>query len=283
MTVQEIARKIEQLKIQGATSVAIEAVKALKNLYEREKDEEALEKAGERLKNTRPTEPALKNAVNYCIRTKKFDKILGHFKSSKKEIAETAQDLLKDGTTVYTHCHSSTVTEILKLADSKEKEIDVKNTETRPVFQGRTTARELAELDMRVEHFVDSAARFALKKSDVMLIGADAVTFDGHVYNKVGSELIANVANDLEVPLYVCTDSLKLAPETGKGLKVEIEERLPSEVWENAPEGVEVRNPAFEKVKPRFIEGIVTELGILGAEKLSERAVEEYPEIFSYN
>ncbi len=280
MTVEEIARQIEELKIQGATSTALEAVKALKKLYEQGKGHKRLEEAGKRLKNTRPTEPALRNAVNYCLETQEFEKVLGHFKRSKKEISEIGQELLDDGTTVYTHCHSSTVTSILKAAEKDGKEISVKNTETRPVYQGRTTARELADLDMDVEHFVDSAARFALKKSDIMLIGADAVTFDGYVYNKIGSELIANVAHDLDVPLFVCTDSWKLAPGTEKGLEVEIEERIPSEVWEDSPQGVDVRNPAFEKVKPKFIEGIITELGVVVPENLSKRAVEEYPEIF---
>jgi hypothetical protein len=40
---------------------------------------------------------------------------------------------------------------------------------------------------------------------------------------------------------------------------IHIERRLASEVWEDAPGGLNVLNFAFDKMPPKFIRGIITE------------------------
>lgn len=279
MGLGETVRKIKNLEIQGATNVALEGVKALKRLQENGKEKEELEEAAEKIKNARPTEPALFNALEYVLTSGKFEETLNHFEKSKEKIAEFGRDVIKDADEVYTHCHSSTVVGVLEKG-YKEHNFSINNTETRPVFQGRKTAKELARRGVQVDHFVDSAARFALKQSDYMLIGADAVNVHGDVYNKIGSRMIAEAASNLGVPVYVCTDSWKYHDETERGETVKIEERSPSEVWEEPPEKVNVRNPAFEKVPAERITGIITEIGVLEPDEFAEKVDEEYPEIF---
>ena len=136
------------------------------------------------------------------------------------------------------------------------------NTETRPLFQGRKTAIELASYKIPVKHYVDSAARMALKKADIMMIGADAITTEGKVINKIGSELIAEAANKIGVPVYICTHSWKFDPETIFGFDEEIEKRAWDEIWPNKPRKVNIDNFAFEKINPALITGIISELGV---------------------
>ncbi|MDY6778019.1 MAG: hypothetical protein SVU32_05095, partial [Candidatus Nanohaloarchaea archaeon] len=109
--------------------------------------------------------------------------------------------------------------------------------------------------------------------------GADAITWQGDVYNKVGSGMIAETAQDLGVPVYVCTDSWKLDPKTRDGKEITVEERGPDEVWEDPPEDVTVRNPAFEIVISDHIDGLVTELGTVPPDRLSNAFSDTYPEI----
>lgn len=279
MSLEETVRKIRELEIQGATNVAKEGVKAIKRLAQEGKRDKELEESAEKLKDARPTEPGLFNALEYVLTSRDFEGALEHFEKAQERISKNGAEVVSDAEEVYTHCHSSTVVNVIERAYRKEK-FAINNTETRPVFQGRKTARELAKRGMQVDHFVDSAARIALVQSDYMLIGADALNSDGDVFNKIGSRMIAESAKHLGVPVYVCTDSWKYHDETEDGEKVQVEERESSEVWEEPPEGVNVRNPAFERVPADLIAGIITEFGVVSPEEFSERVNEEYPEIF---
>jgi ribose 1,5-bisphosphate isomerase len=192
----------------------------------------------------------------------KVDEVLERFDKNQKIIAQIGSKKIGNGTIVFTHCHSSTILEILKQAKKQGKKFEVHNTETRPLYQGRITAREIAKLGIPITHFVDAAARFALKKADLMLIGADAITTEGKVINKIGSELYAEIANKYDIPVYVCTDSWKFDTETIFGYEEKIEKRKGNEIWKNPPKGVTINNFAFEKVNPNLITGIISELGI---------------------
>jgi ribose 1,5-bisphosphate isomerase len=206
--------------------------------------------------------------------------VLEHFEKAPDMIEEIAAHKIKNKMIVFTHCHSSTVRDALIRAKKQGINFEVHNTETRPVFQGRITAKELAKAGIPVTHYVDSAARLALKKSDLMLLGADAITADGKVINKIGSELIGEVADRYDIPIYICTDSWKFDPRTIFGKETEIEERPAKEIWSGAPKKVKIANYAFEKINPDIITGIITELGIYRPAILLEEIKKAYPWMF---
>jgi ribose 1,5-bisphosphate isomerase len=166
------------------------------------------------------------------------------------------------------------------MAKSRQKRFEVHNTETRPRYQGRITAQELALLGIPVTHYVDAAARFALKKADIMLVGADAITADGKVINKIGSELFAEIASKFDIPVYVCADSWKFDAATIFGYEEEIEERTPSEIWKKPPKGIKIDNHAFEKIDPRLVTGIISEFGIYRPEIFAEELKRQSPWMF---
>ena len=282
MSFKETVDRIKNLKVQGAENVAIEAVKSLKEVVKESKSKNIAGILAEiyHAKNllflSRPTEPCMRNALNYVLHDLEYDNpvelakgvclkvddVLERFDKNQKIIAQIGSKKIGNGTVVFTHCHSSTILEILKEAKKHGKKFEVHNTETRPLYQGRITAREIAKLGIPVTHFVDAAARFALKKADLMIIGADAITTEGKVINKIGSELYAEIANKYDIPVYVCADSWKFDTETVFGYETEIEKRKGNEIWKNPPKGITVNNFAFEKVNPNLITGIISELGI---------------------
>jgi len=282
MSFKETVDRIKNLKVQGAENVAIEAVKSLKEVVKSSKAKNIagiladIYHAKNLLFLSRPTEPCMRNALNYVLHDLEYDNpvelakgvclkvddVLERFDKNQKIIAQIGSKKIGNGTIIFTHCHSSTILEILKEAKKQGKKFEVHNTETRPLYQGRVTAKEIAKLGIPVTHFVDAAARFALKKADLMLIGADAITTEGKVINKIGSELYAEIANKYDIPVYVCADSWKFDTETVFGYETEIEKRKGNEIWKNPPKGVTVNNFAFEKVNPSLITGIISELGI---------------------
>ncbi|MBR9689627.1 MAG: ribose 1,5-bisphosphate isomerase, partial [Candidatus Altiarchaeota archaeon] len=134
--------------------------------------------------------------------------------------------------------------------------------ETRPLYQGRKTAKELYQGGVPVKFYVDSAMYKAMSDEGVglALVGIDALLVDGSVINKVGTGLLALSAEAQEVPFYALGLGLKLDKQSLFAQGVPIEERDPREIWDYP---VDVEDPAFETVPSKRIRGIVTELGIL--------------------
>jgi len=285
MQYNEIVEKIKSLEIQGAENIAIAAVEAFAIKLKETQDYAELEKSYKELKNTRATEPGLRNALRYCLENYKENPdvaafVINHFKESKEKIAEYGAKKIHDGMKVFTHCHSSTVRAIIEKAFDQGKKFEVYNTETRPKFQGRKTATKLAEKGIPVTHFVDSAGRSMLRKADLFLFGCDAITSEGKLINKIGTEMLAECAHDCRIPAYSCTNSWKFDPHTVYGFDEEIEQRSPDEVWENPPKGVKIYNPAFEITAPDIFTGVITELGIYKPESLVHAVKEAYPWMF---
>ncbi len=285
MTYQEIVEGIKSLKIQGAEKIAIAAVDAFSQKLKETNDPDVLAKAHDELVATRSTEPALRNALSYCINNYKQNPDVGkhvidYFIESKEKITEMGAQKIKDGMIVFTHCHSSSVTGVFKKAKEQGKNFTVYNTETRPRYQGRITAEETAKLGIPVAHFVDSAGHTYMKKADLFLFGCDAVTADGKIYNKVGTAFLAELASKYQIPAFSITNSWKFDPVTMKGVDEVIEQRDPKEVWETPPTGVTIMNPAFDVISPDIVTGIITELGLVKPESLVIEVQKNYPWMF---
>lgn len=282
MTYEETLTKIKSLEIQGAENIAIAAVEAFAEKLKETQDEARLKQYIAELSSLRETEPALRNALQYCFLNFKRDpsvaeSAINHFKNAKTLIAEIGSQKIHNGMTIFTHCHASTVTKILLKAWTDGKRFTVRNTETRPKYQGRKTAEELAAAGIPVIHSVDSAGRLGMKKSDIFLFGADAVTAEGNVVNKIGTTMLVEFANLYQIPVYSCTNSWKFDPATINGKDEPIEQRDPKEVWDTPPTGVTVINPAFELTPADKISGIITELGVFKPETLVSEIKKAYP------
>jgi translation initiation factor 2B subunit (eIF-2B alpha/beta/delta family) len=249
-----ILRRIKEVKIQGATNVAKAALKAY-NLI-------PTSSAKKKLLATRPTEPMMSHVLGLADKIPRKE-ILNHFKEAQDKINKNTIKLIKNNYIIFTHCHSTNVVKALIYAKKQGKTFQIYNTETRPLFQGRKTARKLKRAKIPVTMFVDSALGIALskeqgtRKPNLVFLGADAILRNG-VINKVGSEVIANIARDNKIPVYIIADSWKFARD-----KIKIEQRNLNEVWNKAPKNIKVKNPAFEFVDKKYITGIVSELGIL--------------------
>ena len=302
------AERIRSLEIQGATNIAISAIDFLNDYSKRltceniEKCFENLYKAINILIETRPTEPAMKNGLKFIMSKLEEEKencypeyisdFIEKYKSqyydmlqdSKKRIAEIGARRIPATSKKYivmTHCHSSLVAAILLEAKKQGKNFKVINTETQPRLQGRKTAKKLLDAGIEVTHVVDSAMRWAVRhfQVDLILIGADSITSEGTIINKIGSRLLALVAHEEHVPFYVASPLLKYNPETNLGILETIEMRDPKEIWENPPKGIVILNPAFETVSRRYIDGLITEAGIFASSHVSNYFAKLYPEM----
>jgi ribose 1,5-bisphosphate isomerase len=248
----EIAKAIKEIKIQGARNIAKQALYAY-NLI-------PTKKFKKKLLSLRPTEPMLTNVLNK-MDSMPYEEILKHFDDAQEKINKKVFKLIKNNDVIFTHCHSTNVSNALIYAKKNGKKFEVYNTETRPLFQGRKTAKELIAHKIKVTMFVDSAGMIALTKSqgtkkvDKVFFGADALLKNG-IINKVGSGMFAQIAYDNKIPVYIVADSWKYSPKN-----IKLEERNFREVWEKISKKskIKIENPAFEFVPKKFIKKIVTE------------------------
>ncbi|MCQ5373729.1 MAG: ribose 1,5-bisphosphate isomerase [Candidatus Methanomethylicia archaeon] len=288
----KLAEDIKTMRIRGAAQIGRAAAEGLSiaamNIRTESPQEymDQLEGAYRLLLNTRPTAVSLPNALRYVMHRVRLafkkgmdvDELRAitvraaeDFKKSSQEAVRRISDIgakrIRNGDLIMTHCNSSVAISILKEAKRQGKEFRVIATETRPRFQGRLTAKALSEAGIPVTLIVDSAARYFMPKVDKVIVGADVVTANGAVVNKIGTSQIALAAKEARVRVFVGAETYKFSPSTVLGELVEIEERPPEEVV--PPEelsqlkGVTVANPAFDVTPPEFIDIIITERGII--------------------
>ncbi len=302
-SVEVTAEKIRRIEVQGARNVAIAAIQAFQTLAEQTRAETKpqllteLKAAQALFASARETEPLMRNAMSYIISqtqtapTEKIealrqvvienaDRFLKDLAASSQRAAEIGAKRIGDGSVVFTHCHSSTVTKMLAKAKADGVDFRVICTETRPAYQGRITAKELVGLGIDTTFIVDSAARTFMGDVDVAFVGADAITSEGNVVNKIGTSGIAVLASEARVPFYVVSELLKFDPETLGGGCEKIEQRNPAEVWSEAPPKLTVRNPAFDVTPNRYIHGIICEEGIIPPQTVLEVMRKQYPWVF---
>ena len=252
----QICKNIKNIKIQGARNIARAALYAY-SLF-------PTKQAKRKLISLRPTEPMLINVLNKADKMS-YKKILQHFDEAQEKINKNTLKIIKKDDIIFTHCHSTNVVQALIYSKKHGKIFQVYNTETRPLYQGRKTAKELRKSGIKVTTFVDSAAAIALEKqskqdkiySNLVFFGADAILKTG-VINKIGSGMFAEIAKKNKIPVYIIVDSWKLSPKN-----VKIEERNFHEVWNRVPRHIKIKNPAFEKIDRKYIKAIISELGIL--------------------
>jgi methylthioribose-1-phosphate isomerase len=103
---------------------------------------------------------------------------------------------------------------------------------------------------------------------DVIIVGADRIAANGDVANKIGTYSLAVLAKRHGVPFYVAAPLSTFDDKIPDGSHIPIEERPESEVtgyrgarW--APEGVKVRNPAFDVTPAELVSALITERAVV--------------------
>lgn len=183
------------------------------------------------------------------------------------------------GSSVLTHCNTGslatggtgTALGVIVRAWNEGRLDRVLACETRPWLQGlRLTAWELAREGVPVEVLVEAAAAGLMQREgiDWVIVGADRVTANGDVANKVGTLMLAVLARQFGARVMVVAPTTTLDPATPAGDRIDIEERPGLELWraaglDRAPDGVVTRNPVFDVTPCDLIDCIVTERGVL--------------------
>lgn len=298
--VKKIIGDIKSLKIQGARNVAKAAINGLAIAAKESKAKTSkmfyseMRTVADAIATSRPTEPMMRNMldeglhfVKQALKTNKNKvalvkllvehekRVIGRMETDAKRLAQYGAKLIPDDALVLTYCHSSTTTRILIEAKKMKKKFSVIAFETRPRYQGRVTATELANAGIDVTLVVDGAMHLFMKKADIVIVGADSVTSRGDLINKIGTATIAHIAKMNDVSFYSAAELSKYSTMTIFGTREKIEERDLKEVWEKPPKKVKIRNPAFEATAAKYINGYITEIGVIPPQSFFAMATEK--------
>jgi methylthioribose-1-phosphate isomerase len=296
---EEVADAIKRLVIRGAPAIGVAAAMGIAVAATGSKAKDMgslrieLERAASGLRATRPTAVNLFWGIDKAMGVAARSKDVAKAKEAiVKEVVEMAEedvaankrlgkfgaDLIEDGDTILTHCNAGalatvgygTALGVVRAASEQGKCVKIVVPETRPALQGsRLTAFELFRDGFSCTIISDTAVGSMLQSGriDKVVVGADRVTKDGYIFNKIGTYQIAVLAKRHGVPFYPA------APTSSFDLKrtreqVTIEERPAREIFEVrgrriAPKGVPVANPAFDMTPPDLITSIVSDQGII--------------------
>ena len=187
--------------------------------------------------------------------------------------------LIPDGARIMTHCNAGalatagygTALGVVRAARDSGKRISVIVNETRPLLQGaRLTAWEMVQENIPATLVTDGMAGHLMSRGevDLVIVGADRIAANGDVANKIGTYTLAVLARRHALPFYVAAPVSTFDLRTADGAQIPIEEREADEVtghrgarW--APQGVAVRNPAFDVTPAELVSAIVCEKGVI--------------------
>ncbi len=191
------------------------------------------------------------------------------FTRAGEEIVTHAADVLPASGWVATLTRSSLVERGLLAAHRSGRLLHVLCAESRPMNEGRLLATALAAAGVPVWFAVDGGLGLLLPQAGAVWLGADAVREQTFVA-KAGTYALLLVARELNLPAYVFAQRAKFVPSRCRRLTLPRGD--PSEVWANAPRGVNVVHLPFEEVPLALVRGVATEGGFLGHGEVTDAA-----------
>ena len=296
---EQVADAIRTMVVRGAPAIGVAAAMGLALAALRSKATRTtdlmndMEASASLLRGTRPTavnlfwgiDRVLSRAASASTVREAKDAVCTEVKAMEdedvevnKRLGKEGADLIGNGDTVLTQCNAGalatvgygTALGVVRAAVEQGKLVKVLVPETRPALQGaRLTAFELVRDRIACTLISDTAVGHMMSQGrvDCVIVGADRITKDGYVFNKIGTYQEAVLAKRHGIPFYPAAPRSTFdLGRTHDG--VTIEERGAEEVVEVrgrrvAPRGIPVANPAFDVTPPELVTAIITDRGLV--------------------
>ena len=295
---EDVAEAIRALVVRGAPAIGIAAawgvVLAARPLEAADGAAalQQLEPTLKHLHQARPTAVNLGWALNRmrrCLQkagvdwkqrlTLEAESIEAEDLAANRHMGELGAALIEPGSGVLTHCNTGslatagfgTALGVIRAGVAQDRVERVFAGETRPWLQGaRLTVWELQQDGIPATLIADAAAAHLMKSGRVqwVIVGADRITANGDVANKIGTYQLAIAARHHGLKFMVVAPASTVDMDTASGAEIEIELRSPDELvgyggQRTVAEGIEAWNPVFDVTPAELIDAIVTERGVI--------------------
>ena len=241
-------------------------------------------------------EVAKNEAIKICDEDANRCRLIAKYGCDRFE--EIMKEKGKDSINVLTHCNAGWLaivdegSALAPIYEAHRRGIDVHVwvDETRPRNQGANlTAWELSKSDIKHTVIPDNTGGYLMQQGfvDVCIVGADRVSAQGDVANKIGTYLKALAAYDNNIPFYVALPEGTFDFDIVDGVKqIPIETRSKDEVTHIrgvdedgqireiriVPKNSSALNYGFDITPNRLVTGLITERGIC---KATQKAIKE--------
>lgn len=304
---RDTADAIARLVVRGAPNIGVAAAYGLAMAVSDDPSPTAVSAAADVLAGARPTAVNLHRAVERVLAAAMgatgelgeraapaaaraaAEELHAQERLASAEIARLGADVLRGRRRILTHCNTGALAApgagsalgVIAALAAADPHVRVIACETRPLLQGaRLTAWELQRLGIPCQLVVDGAAAglIGAGEVDAVIVGCDRIAANGDVANKVGTYAHALAAAAAQIPFVVAGPTTTIDLATPDGAAIPVEERGADEVVAFggapvAPDGIAVRNPAFDVTPAELVGAIVTERGVARA-PLAERLAE---------
>ncbi len=312
-SLDEIIHAIKIMEVRGAPLIGVTAAFGIALAMKNNPSDDSLKNASSRLVQSRPTALNLQWAVNRMNKKlksisaeKRFETAWSLSKTILVEDIRTNQSIGKQGLhfiennfnkkplEVLTHCNAGWLATVdhgtalspLYYAHEKGLDLHIWVDETRPRNQGaHLTAWELRQQKIPHTLISDNAGGYLMQtgKVDFVIVGADRISLNGDVCNKIGTYLKAIAAYESNIPFYVAAPKSTIDRDATKNFfDIPIESRHEEEVLmvqglnsnneltnvQIAPKGTHAFNPAFDITPHKYITKIITEDGVYSPQEL---------------
>lgn len=270
--VDETIREIAQDRTGGASKLARLGLEAMGLLIMEAKgrpDPKDLAETARRISDAQPAMAIVHNVAHLVAQLVSegqdpmavLAEVRTELDAAREGIARTFLKIAPDRASIVTLSSSDNVLEAVRAAHARGQIERVYVMESRPLFEGRTFAKALADSGIAATVVADGLGPALLADASCALVGADSVLRDGAVVNKIGTYALALAAADRKKPFYVACETLKFDARYDTSTWPGSLDREAAELWDTPPSGIVAVNRYFDVTPGRLITMVVTERG----------------------
>jgi translation initiation factor 2B subunit (eIF-2B alpha/beta/delta family) len=292
--IKDKLRDLKQNKSSGASELIEKSIIILKDYLTtisnetKEINKEITELAREIIQS-RPSMAPLINTVGYLIgdvkrinkknlldRMEQFSKYRGTQMNLLKSHFKTYfNTLYKPPLKIMLISHSSTINSLL--SSYKDRDLVFYILESRPLLEGQKTAEFFSQY-FETHLIIDAAIGKFMKEIDAVFVGLDSVLKDGSIINKIGTYPLAVLSKVNDKKFFAVGDSFKYNLRSHFGQKISIVKKHIKEVYENEiTENLKVENYYFDITPAKYINKIISDLGVLQPLKFIDKVKSSLP------
>ena len=189
-------------------------------------------------------------------------------------IATSTAERIRDRDVILTFGRSSAVQSTLEEAFKRGKSFGVIVIDSRPLFEGKRLASDLADTGLEVQYSPLHGLSHLLKGVTKVILGAHAMTSNGRLQSRAGTALVAMMAKEVGIPVIVCCESVKFSERVALD-SIALNEIAPSDelvlqqetatglsTWPDTP-NLQLLNLMYDLTPADCIDMVITEYGCL--------------------
>jgi len=260
----------------GASELAMRALETFEVLLAAKRTPDALRELAASLAAAQPSMAAVRNVANLCAQLLidgqdpqlTFQEMRRELAGAQTKIARNGLKIILGKPVVVTLSRSAAVVTLLKFLHERGRLADVFVLESRPQFEGRRTAEDLASAGITAKLVADALGPSLVGASDIVLLGADSVLRDGALVNKIGTYSLALAAKAAGKPFYAACEVLKIdGVHTAESFPRPAER--PREELEPPP-NVAAVNVYFDLTPAHLVTGYITDKGVYEPRRIAQ-------------